>query len=64
MSSRRAGEKSGIVSFRRSDMDAEMLFQKLHTSGIVSAARGGYCRLSPHFYNSEEEVDAVLEALP
>ena len=64
VSSRREGEKSGIVSFGRSDMDADMIFQILQERNIVSAARAGYCRLSPHFYNTEAEVTAVLEALP
>jgi len=64
VSSRREGEKSGIVSFGRSDMDADMIFQILQERNIVSAARAGYCRLSPHFYNTEAEVNVVLEALP
>ena len=32
--------------------------------GIGVAARAGRFRVSPHFYNTEEEIDRMLEALP
>jgi len=33
-------------------------------AGVVVTARGGGVRMSPHFYNSEEEVEIFLKALP
>ena len=39
------------------------LHAQLEDQGIVCAPREGMLRFSPHFYNSEEEVDRVIEAL-
>lgn len=64
VSSRARGEKSGIVVFHHSRIDTESIFQKLSDARVVCAIRGGGIRLSPHFYNTEEEVDRVLDAIP
>ena len=64
VSSRRPGEKSSIVAFRHSEKSPEALHQLLIENGIVGAVRGGCVRLSPHFYNTEEEIDRVLDVLP
>ncbi|MDE2889325.1 MAG: aminotransferase class V-fold PLP-dependent enzyme [Gemmatimonadota bacterium] len=64
VSSRARGEKSGIVVFRHSRTDTQSIFQKLSDARVVCAIRGGGIRLSPHFYNTEEEVDRVLDAIP
>ena len=37
--------------------------QRLHDVGICVSARGGGLRASPHFYNTEEELDRLLAAL-
>jgi len=60
------GAASGIVSFTRPGADLAALHQKLLDAGIVTslrADRGGqkYIRLSPHFYNSDAELERVLE---
>ncbi len=64
VSSRAPGERSGIVVFHHSRFDSESIFQKLSDARVVCAIRGGGIRLSPHFYNTEEEVDRVLDAIP
>ena len=64
LSSRACGEKSGIVVFRHPRIDTEAVFQTLSDARVVCAIRGGRIRLSPHFYNTEEEVDRVLDAIP
>ncbi len=64
VSSRARGEKSGIVVFHHSRIDSESIFQKLSDARVVCAIRGGGVRLSPHFYNTEEEIDRVLDAIP
>lgn len=63
VSSRSPGEKSGIVTVRHPDFTAHALLERLSKRGIVAAVRGGGLRLSPHFYNTEKEVDVVLETL-
>jgi len=55
---------SGIVSFRKRDQDARVLFHRLKDEGILVAPRGGWVRTSPHFYISPEDVERFLQALP
>jgi selenocysteine lyase/cysteine desulfurase len=64
VSSRREGEKSGIVAFRHPAHSPESLYRRLFDASIVGAVRGGCCRLSPHFYNTEDEIDRILNVLP
>jgi cysteine desulfurase / selenocysteine lyase len=59
---------SGIVSFHRPGADLAALHQKLADAGIVTSLRTDrtgqkYIRLSPHFYNSDAELDRVLELI-
>jgi selenocysteine lyase/cysteine desulfurase len=35
----------------------------LRAKGIMVNARGGGLRVSPHFYNTEQEIHAFFEAL-
>ena len=62
-SSRREGEKSGIVSFHAGGGNPEGLAEKLRRKGIIISARDGRLRASPHYYNSFEEVDRFVRAL-
>lgn len=60
----RVAERSGIVVFTTGDREANsLLVRRLHEQGIVIAFRGGGCRVSPHFYNDEADIDRLLEAL-
>lgn len=63
LSPRGPGEKSGIVTFSHPDVGVEALSHRLRQERIVSAVRGGQLRLSPHFYNTDEEIDRTLEVL-
>ncbi len=56
-------ERSGIVVFRSDRHTTTELFGLLRRANVVSAERGGL-RLSPHYYNTTEEVEQVLEILP
>ena len=56
-------ERSGIVIFRSRKFSSDMLFELFHQSGVSCAKRGGGIRLSPHFYNSEAEIDIVADIL-
>jgi len=37
---------------------------RLAAAGIILSMREGALRISPHFYNTEEEIDKFLQALP
>lgn len=63
LSSRRPGEWSGIVSFRLPATDLKAVARRLRQEGIVLSHRLGWLRVSPHFYNTEAEVDRLLQAL-
>lgn len=56
-------ESSGIVSFRNRELPAEIVLRDLKAANVVARTHQDFVRLSPHFYNTEEEVDRVLEVL-
>lgn len=64
ISSRLPSEKSGIVSFKHPTHNLESLYKNLQKNHIICALRGNGIRLSPHVYNTEEEIDTVLNVLP
>lgn len=53
--------RAGIISF--AVPDAPALAARLAESKIEVAVRQGLVRVSPHFYNTEEEIMAVVENL-
>jgi cysteine desulfurase/selenocysteine lyase len=61
---RGAGISSGIVTFRVRGTDPVALGRRLRAAGIVTTYRAGGVRVAPHGYNTVEEIDAVLAALP
>jgi selenocysteine lyase/cysteine desulfurase len=62
-SSRRPGDKSGIVSLTVPGADPRALVQRCRDAKIVINHRAGRVRVSPHFYNSLAEIDGLLEVL-
>ncbi|MFT5366922.1 MAG: cysteine desulfurase/selenocysteine lyase [Candidatus Latescibacterota bacterium] len=64
ISSRKKGEKSGIISFYHPKQILDDLFLILQENHIICAQRGNGIRLSPHVYNTEEEIDQILNVLP
>jgi selenocysteine lyase/cysteine desulfurase len=60
-SSREAHEKSGIVSLVV--QEARERAKQCRASGIVVSARAGRLRVSPHFYNTTEEIDRLISTL-
>jgi selenocysteine lyase/cysteine desulfurase len=54
---------SGIVSFRLAEEPPRRTWQRLRERRIHTMVRRGGVRASPHFYNDEAEIDALLEAL-
>lgn len=65
ISSRRAGEKSQIVCIEhRGEWTPMALYVHLKKQGIIAAPRGARLRISPHLYNTAEEIEALDRALP
>lgn len=65
VSSRVPGEKSQIVCIRHLGGKSPMaLYAHLMSRNIVTAPRGGLLRISPHLYNTSQEVDELIKALP
>ncbi len=61
------GERSGIVCFKlhpkRQEISLQQLVDELASRNIHLAALSDVIRISPHFYNTLEEIDALLNAL-
>lgn len=57
-------ERSGIVSFRHPRIVLAELHARLRDAGVIISLRGDLLRASPHFYNTDEDIDRLLEALP
>ena len=59
---------SGITSSWREDTDMKALGEKLAAENIVASMRGDrsgqdYLRFSPHFYNTQSELERAVELL-
>lgn len=63
LSDRSAGGRSGIVSFTLDGHDPVVANELLLTEGIVCSPRGGGVRVSPHGYNTEEDIDRLVAAV-
>jgi selenocysteine lyase/cysteine desulfurase len=57
-------ERSGIVSFRHPRMVPAELHTRLREAGVIISLRADFLRATPHYYNSDEDIDRLLEALP
>ncbi|MGD8902162.1 MAG: aminotransferase class V-fold PLP-dependent enzyme [Anaerolineae bacterium] len=57
-------ERSGIVSFRHPDITSTELCERLHAADVIVSMRGNLIRVSPHFYNTEQDLDQLLTELP
>jgi cysteine desulfurase / selenocysteine lyase len=65
ISSRVPAEASGIVSFISDLHDHDQIQRHLEGEHrIVISVRSGRLRASPHVYNSEREIDQLVEMLP
>jgi cysteine desulfurase / selenocysteine lyase len=57
----RPDRRSGIFSFRPGD--AEQAFRALTRAGVVCVLREGAIRLSPHLYNTADDIARVMDVL-
>lgn len=55
-------ERSGIVCFKAKG-DPQDILSRAQAENIIVAVRVGVVRVSPHFYNTEEEIDKFLAIL-
>ncbi len=60
---RSRGESSGIVSFRKPTASAQEVLRDLSAARVIARTHRDFVRLSPHFYNTDEEIDRVLDVL-
>jgi selenocysteine lyase/cysteine desulfurase len=60
----RPSERSGIVSFRHPRMVPAELHTRLREAGVIISLRSDFLRASAHYYNSDQDLDRLLEALP
>jgi selenocysteine lyase/cysteine desulfurase len=60
---RSSAESSGIVSFRKPGLGAAAVLRDLSAAHVIARTHQDFVRMSPHFYNTEEEVDRVLEVM-
>lgn len=63
-SSRSGREKSGIVLFSNEKHSADDLSERLIEKNIVITVRYGRVRVSPHFHNTPDQIDLLLDVLP
>lgn len=56
-----AENRSGILSLYCEEM--EPIVEALNEAKIVCSARGGYLRVAPHYYNTEEEMERLAGVL-
>lgn len=65
VSSREPGEKSQIVCIRhKGGLSAMALYAQLMERRIVTAPRNDRLRISPHLYNTSQEIDDLIKSLP
>jgi len=61
LTSENPAERAGIVSMEIEQ--PEEVLQRLGKKNIIAAVRGGKLRLSPHFYNTEEELKTAVNVI-
>ena len=57
-------DRAGIVIFESIIYTPTQLFNLLQENNIITAERGSGIRISPHFYNTESEIEQLLNILP
>ncbi len=55
--------RSGIVSFVHERLTPEEIYRAMQQNGVSCAVRGRSLRLSPHFYQGQEELKVFLDLL-
>jgi cysteine desulfurase/selenocysteine lyase len=56
------GSQSGIITVKP-NKDSKQVFHRLKEDNIIISLRNDCLRFSPHFYNTQDEVDAIITVL-
>ncbi|MEZ4572570.1 MAG: aminotransferase class V-fold PLP-dependent enzyme [Thermomicrobiales bacterium] len=65
VSDRSPEHRSQIVTFSSGDHDRNAsIVEEMNDRKISLSLRGGCVRVSPYFYNNEDDIERLLEALP
>lgn len=64
VSPREEALRSGILSFKAHGHSHDQIVAKCREANIEIAKREGRLRCAPHFYNTEAQIDQLLEVLP
>ena len=56
--------KTGIVTFKKNGISTENLYQILKNNKVICPIRLDKIRLSPHVYNSFEQLEQIISFLP
>lgn len=65
VSSRRPGESSAIVCIKHTaGMNCNEIAEHLMAENIVVSPRNEILRIAPHFYNTSEDIERLIEVLP
>jgi selenocysteine lyase/cysteine desulfurase len=62
-SSRQSQHKSGIVSLVAPGLEPRLVVRRCREAGIIINHRGGRLRVSPHCYNTREEIDRFIDVV-
>ncbi|HMG34596.1 MAG TPA: aminotransferase class V-fold PLP-dependent enzyme [Blastocatellia bacterium] len=57
-------ERSAIVTCTHREHTPGSLYHRLRERNIITAHRVGRLRIAPHLYNTRDEVDQLIDALP
>jgi cysteine desulfurase/selenocysteine lyase len=60
---RQGFHRSGIVTFHLAGHDSNDIRRHLETAGIIVRCRAGGVRISPHGYNTRDEIDRLIDEL-
>lgn len=63
-SSELSGERSAVVSVTPTGISPETVQEQLRTRRVLCAVRDGRVRVACHLFNTEEEIDEAVAALP
>jgi selenocysteine lyase/cysteine desulfurase len=53
-------QRSGIIIFKSKNLHPLTIVKKLENENIIVSQRGKGIRISPHFYNNEDDIDKLI----